>query len=130
MYSYYKNWDWEDAAGNFAAWLVVSGLAIAATIIWVLVSEIARIYYRRAFAPTATATILWLAAGALSLLWLASGLLLVNHGSSASGAYLAVWSLFVFVIVIEAADYRERQADVQGAEEINLDDVLTDWATA
>ena len=71
-------------------------------VVVILGKEIARIYVAHGRRPP-IAYILWGAAVSLALCWLLAAIL----NNSVSG-YLFTWSLFAFIVIIEACDFSQR----------------------
>jgi hypothetical protein len=117
MWGYQKNpsWEWENAAAEGLAGLVILALivvaAVVATLLIIVCTELGRIYQRRGFSPTATARALWIALAGLLACWLVAGLLATSPATLAAGLYLAAWAFLAFVIAVEACDQYEQRFD-------------------
>jgi hypothetical protein len=100
----------------FAA--AILAIAISATLLIALLTELGRIYGSRAMGQhTASSRVLWIALAAFSALLLASGLLAANASTAVLALYLAAWSFLAFVIVVEACDWYAQRFDEPTAVE-------------
>jgi hypothetical protein len=115
----------EELGKGAAVFMVLVGMAIAACLI-AIGMEIAKIYQAHAFKPTKTARILWIAGASLLAIWMVAGLLISYVPSLAViSAYVASWSLLIFIIVIEGCDIHERNKEAKQLEAAeNLDNYL------
>lgn len=122
MQGYRQNpdWGWESLATEGTAGVMVVAIVLAAilvTILIAIVKEVARIYLARAFQPTKTARILWLALAGLGTAWLVA-VVLANLGMVSTSVYLASWSFLTFVVVVEGCDLYERRYDQEPVDEL------------
>lgn len=109
----------DDASAGLAALLMVGVVAMAIGLLALLVAtlaELARIYRARAFQPTPTARLLWLALVGLLGAWLIAGLLAGNPADTPQAAYLAAWSFLVFCLVVEACDLFAARQEKTGTD--------------
>jgi hypothetical protein len=131
---YYRS-SWEDElaaslAGSLlglALLLAIIAAAAVATLIFVTLKELLRVYSARAFGSDARSRqLLWASLAALLILLLVAGLLLTLHPLAA--LILASWSFLAFVIAIEVVDrLGPPQPAAPAPAELSVDDVLLPW---
>jgi hypothetical protein len=131
---YRRNWSFEDqmieGLAGLMLWATIIVSAIVMTILIVLLKELGRVYAARAFQPTRTARVLWIALAGLVGLWLLGAVLATNPANAVLGAYIASWAFLAFVLVVEGCDQYEKRFDPppQAEEdEESIQDVLGEW---
>ena len=126
-YGYRRGWDWEsELAGSFI-FLAIIMAAILITLLVVVVTELGRIFVKRAIHPSPVRQLLWILLGALLGCWLIAGILVTLPATAAAGVYLASWSTLAFVVGVILADRYAAQFDRREPEELELADVLRPW---
>ena len=104
------------AAAGLGMLIMLIVMAVIVAFLVAMATEIVRIYQTRAFQPTKTARILWIAAACLLGVWLLAGLLALNPLFVPSAAYLASWSFLLYCIVVEACDLIARRDEEQSLQ--------------
>ncbi len=124
--------DWEahlaSSIVGIAAMALLIAVVVVATLLWLTVTELYRIYRSRATGATQTARFLWGALAGLLGIFLIAGLAVVMTNSGETGLIIASWGFFAYVLACEFIDYLARKNDPP-LEELALADVAS-WQPA
>lgn len=131
-YRHNPDWGWEStAATGFAGLLIVAAkmvIAIAITILVILLTELGRIFMKRGFKQSTTARVLWIALAANIGLTLLTGFLMTNPATFPIGLYLSSWGFLGFTLVVIGCElYEQRQDRARIQEADNLDAYLGEF---
>jgi hypothetical protein len=124
--------DWEanlaSSIVGIAAIALLIAIVVVATLVWLTVTELYRIYRSRATGASQTARYLWGALVGLVGVFLVAGLSAAMTNSGTTGLIIASWGFFAYVLACEFIDYLARRNDPP-LEELALADVAS-WQPA
>jgi signal transduction histidine kinase len=111
------------AEGLFAlVLLVAAGIGI---LLWVMLSEVWKIYASRAFTGTRSAKILWGALAALCVVYAIAGIIALNPELVPVGVFLACWATFAYVVTCCWIEAKERRKEIPVVMPKALSDVVS-----
>ena len=94
------------AAVRLLMTVVMGALVLTTTVIAGMVREILRIYWERAFQPTAISRVLWIALGTLLIICLLAALAAGSVIAPGSAVLVGITSFLVLFLVAEVCDWR------------------------
>jgi succinate-acetate transporter protein len=118
----------DDFTSGLANGVLLLAVLIAAGIgmlLWVMLTELWKIYATRAFTGTRSAKVLWAALAALCVVYAIAGIIALNPELVPVGVFLACWATFAYVVTCCWIEAKERRKEVPVMMPKALPDVVS-----